>query len=98
MLVNLLNPHPWIGWATVLGPLTVESWRRSPPEAIGFVALFYLTIVGSKMTIAWLVSRGRDRIRGRWYPRLLGVCGLLLVTFGLLLVRQGLAAWTGTRA
>lgn len=98
ILVNLLNPHPWVGWTTVLGPLVVESWRRSPREAIGFVALFYVTIVGSKMAIAWLVSRGRDRIRGRWYAGLLAVCGLLLVTFGLLLVWQALPVDTGTMA
>lgn len=98
ILVNLLNPHPWIGWATVLGPLVVDSWRRGPWEAVGFLALFYVTLIGSKMIIAWLVARGRSRLEGRWYPTLLTLCGLLLVVLGLLLVRQGLTADPGTMA
>lgn len=90
VLVNLLNPHPWIGWATVMGPLVLEGWRRAPWEAVGFVVSFYMAIIGSKMLIAWLVSRGRNRLEGPWYSAVLVACGLLLVVLGLLLVRQGL--------
>lgn len=98
ILVNLLNPHPWLAWTTVMGPLVVEGWRRSPPAAIGFLTTFYLTIVGAKMSVAWLVSRGGDRLRGRWYAWVLAGCGLLLVAFGVLLVREGLPVAVDTMA
>lgn len=32
-LVNLVSTHPWIFWATVLGPLTLTTWREQPPGA-----------------------------------------------------------------
>ena len=96
ILVNLLNPHAWIAWATVLGPLVVESWRREPWSAAGFLALFYATLVGSKMCIAWLVSRGRSRLEGRPYKALLALCGLLLIVLGALLVSQGVLEDPGT--
>ena len=89
--VNLLNPHPWIFWATVQGPLLVEGWRRHPMVGIGFVAAFYLAIVGSKIGIAWVVARGRQSLQGRWYGVLLVACGLLLTGMGLILVIQALA-------
>ncbi len=89
-LVNLLNPHPWLFWMTVHGPLLVAGWRRDPLIAIGFVATFYLAIVGSKMAIAWLVGRGRDILQGEWYRRTLTLCGVLLLAMGVLLIAGAL--------
>lgn len=87
-LVNFLNPHPWIFWATVQGPLLIQGWRQSPWVGIGFVGSFYLAIVGSKVAIAAIVARGRRDLDERWYQRLLQTCGLLLVTFGGWLIIQ----------
>ena len=88
--VNLLNPHPWIFWITVQGPILVGAWRRSPSSAVAFVASFYLAIVGSKVAIAWLVARGRHSLNENWYRRLLVVCGLLLIGMGALLIAQAM--------
>ncbi|MEV1115735.1 LysE family transporter [Actinosynnema sp. NPDC049800] len=82
VLVNLLSPHPWIAWATALGPLTITTWRTS---AIGGVALltgFYLTLVGGKVVIALLVARGRRRLGDTGYRRTLAATGVLLVLAG----------------
>jgi len=87
-LVNLLNPHPWVFWATVQGPLLIEGWRRHPAIGIGFVAAFYAAIVGSKITIAWLVARSSSNLEGRWYRAVLTACGLLLIAMGIILVIQ----------
>ncbi len=45
VIVNLLNPGPYLGWSLVLGPLAIEAWRQAPAQAITLVAAFYLTIV-----------------------------------------------------
>lgn len=96
-VVNLLNPHPWIFWVTVQGPMLIRGWRQSPLAGIGFVLAFYMAIVGSKVGIAWLVARGRHVLSGRGYRWALAACGALLIGMGLLLVFQAIsgAAWAG---
>ncbi len=66
VVVNLLNPGPYIGWSLVLGPLAIEAWRHTPAQAIILVAAFYLTIVTCLAlfilllgTTAFLGPRGR---------------------------------------
>ena len=46
-LVNLFNPHPWIFWVTVQGPIFLARWRFDPLASVAFVAAFYIAIVGS---------------------------------------------------
>lgn len=91
-LVNLLNPHPWLFWISVGGPMLIDSWRRSPLLAIGFLVVFYGLIVGSKILFAWITARGRRFITGIWYRRLLAGSGLLLIGLGALLAWRGSAA------
>ena len=46
VLVNLLNPNPYLGWALVLGPSVVAAWHERPANAVALVAAFYGTMVG----------------------------------------------------
>jgi threonine/homoserine/homoserine lactone efflux protein len=87
-LVNFLNPHPWIFWITVQGPITLAAWSESPAAAIAFVLAFYVAIVGSKVAIAAATARGRRHLSGSWYRRLLVGCGALLVGMGLWLALE----------
>lgn len=89
-LVNLLNPHPWVFWVTVQGPIFLSGWRRNRWAGLAFVAAFYIAIVGSKIAVAWLVARGRHRLNERWYRRILIACGLLLVTIGVTMIYQAM--------
>jgi threonine/homoserine/homoserine lactone efflux protein len=84
-LVNLLSPHPWIFWATVLGPLLLTSWRDGPVGAVAMVVGFYVTLVGAKAVVAVLVARGRHRIGDRGYRRALLAAGFLLLLAAVLL-------------
>ena len=87
-LVNFLNPHPWIFWITVQGPITIAGWRTSPAAAVAFVLSFYVAIVGSKVAIAAATARGRRHLSGPWHRRLLVGCGALLIGLGLWLVLE----------
>lgn len=78
-LVNLLSPHPWLFWGTVLGPLTLATWRAGPAGAVALVAAFYVAIVGSKALLAVLVARGRHLLTDRAYRRSLVAAGVLLL-------------------
>jgi threonine/homoserine/homoserine lactone efflux protein len=91
-LVNFLNPHPYLFWATVGGPALVRSWRVSPWYTLVFVLSFYAMLIGSKVVIAWLVSSRAGWLSVSWYRRVLAALGLVLLVMGGLLIWQ---AWTG---
>ncbi|MDX1501572.1 MAG: LysE family transporter [Thermoanaerobaculia bacterium] len=95
ILVNLLNPNPWLFWAAVGGPIFLAAWRRQPGEAAVFLAAFYLLLVGSKLAVAALVARGRHYLTEPWYRRVVGVCGALLVVLGGLLAARAATLWEG---
>lgn len=47
VLMNLLNPNPYIFWTLVTGPILLKGWGETPFNGIGFLAGFYLTMIGS---------------------------------------------------
>ena len=88
VVVNLLSPHPWVAWATALGPMTVNSWRESHVDGVALVAGFYVTLVGAKAVLAVIVGRGRDRLSSTGYRRSLQTAAVLLVAAGVALVAE----------
>jgi threonine/homoserine/homoserine lactone efflux protein len=44
-MVNILNPHPYLGWSLVLGPALLSAWEKSPAYATVLVISFYGTMV-----------------------------------------------------
>jgi len=90
LTVNLLNPHPYLFWLTVGGPLVMQSYTQSAFGAIvAFLGGFYGCLVGSKMLLALLVHSGRARLHSRGYRLTLQISG------GLLLVLGGMLVWEG---
>ncbi len=88
ILVNALNPHPYIFWATIGGPALVSGWRISPWHAFAFMVSFYALLIGSKIAIAWLVSGKAGALSNTWYRRvLMGSGGLTLLVGGWLIYR-----------
>lgn len=87
-LVNILSPHPWVAWLTVLGPLAVATGRTSTLAGALFVGAFYVGIVGAKAALAVVVAGGRDRLRDTGYRRALGLAGLLLVGAGVVMLLE----------
>lgn len=88
VLVNLLNPHPYLFWATVGGPAVVTASRISPRVALVFLLSFYGLLVGSKMALAWLISRRSGQLSMIWYRRVLAGSGIVLVLMGSWLIWQ----------
>jgi threonine/homoserine/homoserine lactone efflux protein len=91
VVANALNPHPYLFWVTVGGPALVSSWRISPVYSLTFLLSFYALLLGSKIAVAWLVSRRAGALSQDWYGRVLVGCGLLLLGMGAWLIWQ---MWT----
>ena len=86
VLVNLLSPHPWLFWISVGSPTLSRTWASGPLQAVAFLVGFYVMLVGSKVTLAYAVAHGRRYLTDRWYRWILWGSGLLLCSFGFLLL------------
>ncbi len=89
VMVNVLNPHPYLFWLTVGAPMMTKSWGESPLVALAFVTVFYGCLVGSKVFLAVLVDKSRLLLIGKSYRYLMRILGVLLLIFSFLLFREG---------
>lgn len=90
VLVNVLSPHPYLFWISVGAPVIHRAMAVNVAAAAGFVAGFYLLLVGSKVGLAVLVGRSRAVIKGRAYVYTMRGLGLALCILALILVKDGL--------
>ncbi len=88
-LVNALNPHVYIFWATVGAPMVLRAAETSLATPAAFIAPFYVVLCGSKAVLAVLLHRSRTFLKGRAYLRTVQVLGLVLMIFGLWLIQSG---------
>jgi threonine/homoserine/homoserine lactone efflux protein len=88
-VVNALNPHPYIFWATVGGPTLIAAFNQSLLQGVLFLVSFYVMLVGSKVVVAALVHSQAHRLSDTWYQRILTLLGVLLM---------GLGVWLGWQA
>jgi threonine/homoserine/homoserine lactone efflux protein/uncharacterized membrane protein YeaQ/YmgE (transglycosylase-associated protein family) len=89
VIVNLLNPNPYLFWSLVGGPLLIAGWRFNPWNSIMLMAGFYLTIIGT-MAAGVLLLGTTGRLGMKIQKMLLGISALALVGFGLYQLWLGL--------
>lgn len=63
-LMNFLSPSPYIFWATVTGPILIETWRQAPTWGLAFLAGFYMALIGG-LSLFIFVFAGASRIDPR---------------------------------
>jgi threonine/homoserine/homoserine lactone efflux protein len=81
-LMNVFNPNPYIYWTLVTGPILINGWRERPLHGIGFLAGFYLTMIGCLAAII-LVFGTASNLGPRVNRSLLGISGIALLSFGI---------------
>lgn len=89
--VNFLNPHVYLFWMTVGGPLVIEGASAGWSRAAAFVAAFYFCLCGSKVVLALAADRIRGPAGSTAYGIVLRLVGLALAGLGLWLIWGGLA-------
>jgi threonine/homoserine/homoserine lactone efflux protein len=60
VLINLLNPAPYLFWSLITGPILVAGWKENPAYAVGLVAAFYLVMILFTAGFIVLVSSARN--------------------------------------
>jgi threonine/homoserine/homoserine lactone efflux protein len=60
VMVNFLNPNPYLGWSLVMGPLLLSAWKESPATGISFLAGFYSTVIICSMGMVILFASARN--------------------------------------
>lgn len=82
VVVNLLNPAPYIGWSLIMGPLFLQGWKVAPVNGIALIFGFYLTMVITLVGIIFLFSFAR-KLGPKVGKILLGLSAIVLVAFGI---------------
>lgn len=90
ILVNALNPHPYLFWFSVGAPTMTRAMELSLIAPLAFICSFYTFLVGSKIIIAIVVGRSRSFLSGNVYTVTLRFIGLLLIILAFALFRDGL--------
>lgn len=81
VMVNLLNPNPYLAWSLVLGPLLLKAWRESPGWGAALAAGFYGSIIITNAAIILLFAAIR-RLGDRISRILIGISAAVLAGFG----------------
>ena len=81
-LMNILNPNPYIYWSLVTGPILIQAWNEKPLYAAGFLAGFYIALIGVYAAI--IIIFGLARELGPKINRILiGISAAALFCFGM---------------
>lgn len=91
VVVNLLNPHPYLGWTLILGPAVLVAWERHPSHAVALVVAFYVTLVATLAGFVLLFGTA-GRLGDAAQRKVLGVSGSILAVLGLYLLVGGIIA------
>jgi len=88
VIVNFLNPNPYIFWATIAGPILLNGWRQAPINGISFAAGFYGALIGGFIGFVVLFSMTR-RLDIRAARFLNVAAAWVMVVFGLFQLLEG---------
>jgi threonine/homoserine/homoserine lactone efflux protein len=93
--VNFLNPNPYLFWLTIGTPILLRAHESSWALAVGFLVVFYLSLVGSKCVLVLLVARSRGVLRGRAYTFVNRFLAVFLLGFAVIFIRDGVLLLLG---
>ncbi len=90
VVANLLNPNPYMFWFAIGGPLMVSAYQQSWQTAFSFLALFYIMLIGAKISVAIIVNRSRRFLKSRSYIWIIRALGGMLALYALMFLLKGL--------
>jgi len=90
-IVNWLNPNPYLGWSTFLGPMVLSGWRKSPANGTVLVFGFYTTMIAAMMGMILLFAAARS-LGPQVRRSLIGLSSIALACLGFYQLWLGMSA------
>ena len=90
VFANFLSPHPYLFWMLVGGPITIKAYNENLLSAVLFIVGFYVFIVGTKITIAYLSDKSKNVLSSKYYLVIVKFLGFILLLFSIILIKDGL--------
>jgi threonine/homoserine/homoserine lactone efflux protein len=90
IIVNFGNPHPYVFWFSIGGPIIFKSLSTHVSATILFILGFYTFLVGSKVVVALIVEKSKSFINSKYYFSIIRILGIAQIVFGLTFVKVGL--------
>lgn len=90
VIANFGNPHPYIFWLSIGGPIIFKSLNIHIWATILFLFGFYSLLVGSKVVVALIVERSKHFIKSKYYISIVRALGIAQILFGLAFIKMGL--------
>lgn len=89
LLANFLNPNPYLFWITIGAPTVVRAIDINAISAVLFIVFMYLCLVGSKILVAFVVSKSKRFLKSKNYIYTIRILGAVLILFAFIFVKQG---------
>ncbi|MBW1798154.1 MAG: LysE family transporter, partial [Deltaproteobacteria bacterium] len=93
IVLNFLNPNPYIFWSVVAGPIMLSGWRESARLGIAFIVGFYGTFV-CILVVLIIVFATAGRLNPKVNRILTAITGVALAVFGVYQITVGIIAVT----
>lgn len=90
IIVNLLNPNPYIGWSLILGPLLIKGYNEGIENAAALIISFYSGMAIFLLVIIYIFSIAR-KLGDKLIKIALGLSATFLLMFGLYYIVVGAA-------
>ncbi|MCD4717703.1 MAG: LysE family translocator [Desulfobacterales bacterium] len=93
IVLNFLNPNPYIFWSVVAGPIMLSGWRESAKLGIAFIVGFYGTFV-CILVVLIIVFATAGRLNPKVNRILIAITAVALAVFGVYQIAVGIIAVT----
>lgn len=90
IIVNFWNPHPYIFWLSIGGPIIFKSLNTHIWATVLFIIGFYSFLVGSKVIVALIVEKSKYFINSKYYFSIIRILGVAQIIFGFTFIKVGL--------
>jgi len=90
IMVNFLNPHPYLFWITVGTPYIIKAQSISMMALVLFLASFYALLIGSKIIVALLASHSKTFLNQKSFTWIMRFLGMALLVFAVLLFHESI--------
>ena len=92
VLVNAINPAPYIGWSLIMGPTFLKGYNEAPANGISLIISFYSILIISTMGIIMLFGFARN-LGPKVTHITLGIASIALAGFGVYQLWQGILSY-----